>query len=216
MLNRLPAELLQALCVPAETSINHVLRYDPAALAALARMQGRLLALTIAGISPVFVRVYDDGIGLSLMGDSQPDATLTGTLSDFLVLARATDKANTLINSNIDMDGDTEFALGLTRIAQQLDIDWEAVITPLTGSLLAHQLGQGLRGLLSWGKTNAPVWQRSVREYLEDEVQLATPQPLVSHFADEVDELKLATDRLAARIERLQQAAAQTATQPKE
>jgi len=147
---QLPAEVLQALCVPAEASVNHVLQYDPAAVKALARHQGRLLAIRIIGVngvSDIFVRIFDNGIGLSLMGDSTADATLTGSIRDFLALARADDKANTLINSAIDMDGDSEFAIALTRIAQQLDIDWEALISPLTGGLLAHQLGKGLRGI---------------------------------------------------------------------
>ncbi len=216
MLNRLPAEVLQALCVPAESTINHVLRYDPAALTALGRWQGCLLAIRIDAVRPVFIRIYDNGIGLSLCGDSDADACLSGTLNDFLALTRAADKANTLINSNIDMDGDSEFAIALTRIAQQLDIDWEAVISPLTGGLLAHQLGKGLRGLLHWGRTTGATTRAAAKEFLEDEVQLVTPAPLATQFADEVDELKLATDRLAARIERLQQQAAQSDNPPKE
>jgi len=203
MLKQLPAELLQALCVPAEASINHILQYDPAALNALAASQGRLLGLRIEGISDIFVRIYDNGIGLSLMGDSEPDAVLTGTLSDFLALARADDKANTLINSNIDMDGDSEFALRLTRVAQNLDIDWEALVSPFTGGLLAHQLGKGLRGLLSWGKDTSATYRTAVKDYLQDEIQAVTPEPLIRQFADDVDELKLATDRLSARIDRL-------------
>ena len=41
-------------------------------------------------------------------------------------------KTHELINSDIDMDGDTELALYLTRTVQALDIDWEAAIQPLT------------------------------------------------------------------------------------
>ena len=214
MLAQLPAELLQAFCIPAEAAINHVLRYDPVALRQLGRSQGRLLAIVIDGAIPVRVRVLDNGISLSAgnnyeetSAEASADATLSGSLSDFLALARADDKANTLINSAIDMDGDSEFAIGLTRVAQQLDIDWEAVIEPATGSLLAHQLGKGLRGLLKWGKSTAATYRVAVKDYLEDEAQLVTPKPLIAQFADDVDDLKLATDRLAARIERLQQSA---------
>lgn len=214
MLAHLPAELLQAFCIPAEAAINHVLRYDPVALRQLGRSQGRLLAIVIDGAIPVRVRVLDNGISLSAgnnyeetSAEANADATLSGSLSDFLALARADDKANTLINSAIDMDGDSEFAIGLTRVAQQLDIDWEAVIEPATGSLLAHQLGKGLRGLLKWGKSTAATYRVAVKDYLEDEAQLVTPKPLIAQFADDVDDLKLATDRLAARIERLQQSA---------
>lgn len=213
---KLPAELQQALCLPAELTINHVLRYDPVASKALARQQGRLLALEILGVSTLYVRVLDGSLGLSLSNDAEPDAILSGTASDFLALASAQDKASTLINSHIDMDGDSEFAIALTRIAQNLDIDWEALISPVTGGLIAHQIGQGLRGLFKWGKSTAPVYRSAIKDYLEDEAGLVTPEPLLSQFADEVDELKLAADRLAARLERLvqAQAAASESTTP--
>jgi ubiquinone biosynthesis protein UbiJ len=210
MLNKLPAELLQAACVPFEAAINHVLRYDPAALNSLSRQQGRLLCVRIDALNPVLIRIVDNGIVLSLApatGDNgslnSADATLSGSAADFFALARASDKAHALISSAIDMDGDSEFALSLTRVAQNLDIDWEALITPLTGGLLAHQLGKGLRGLLSWGKSSAPAYRNAVKEYLEDEAQLLTPAPLAAQFADEVDQLRLATDRLEARTLRL-------------
>ena len=210
MLSKLPAELLQAACVPFEAAINHVLRYDPAALNSLSRQQGRLLCVRIDALNPVLIRIVDNGIVLSLApatGDNgslnSADATLSGSAADFFALARASDKAHALISSAIDMDGDSEFALSLTRVAQNLDIDWEALITPLTGGLLAHQLGKGLRGLLSWGKSSAPAYRNAVKEYLEDEAQLLAPAPLAAQFADEVDQLRLATDRLEARTLRL-------------
>ena len=205
----LPVELLQALCVPVEAAVNHVLRYDPPALNALSRHQGRLLSLNIDGISPLYVRILDTGIGLSLSNEAVADAALSGSVSDFLALAKAQDKANALINSAIDMDGDSEFAIALTRIANQLDIDWEAVIAPATGGLLAHQIGKGLRGLLGWGKSTGSTYKTAIKDYLEDEARLVTPKPLLQQFADDVDELKLATDRLSARIDRLIEASAQ-------
>ena len=213
MLSKLPAELLQAACVPFEAAINHVLRYDPAALNSLSRQQGRLLCVRIDALNPVLIRIVDNGIVLSLAhgNSNEPgadslnsaDATLSGSAADFFALARASDKAHALISSAIDMDGDSEFALSLTRVAQNLDIDWEALITPLTGGLLAHQLGKGLRGLLNWGKSSAPAYRNAVKEYLEDEAQLLAPAPLAAQFADEVDQLRLATDRLEARTLRL-------------
>ncbi|MCD8522462.1 MAG: SCP2 sterol-binding domain-containing protein [Saccharospirillaceae bacterium] len=212
MLRQLPAELLQAACIPFEAAINHVLRYDPAALNSLSRQQGRLLCVRINELNPVLIRIVDSGIVLSLAHSHSTnnnrelgaDATLSGSAADFFALARARDKAHALISSAIDMDGDSEFALSLTRVAQNLDVDWEALITPLTGGLLAHQLGKGLRGILGWGKTSAPAYRNAVKEYLEDEAQLLTPEPLAAQFADEVDQLRLATDRLEARTLRLE------------
>ena len=203
---QLPAEVLQALCVPAEASVNHVLQYDPAAVKALARHQGRLLAIRIIGVngvSDIFVRIFDNGIGLSLMGDSTADATLTGSIRDFLALARADDKANTLINSAIDMDGDSEFAIALTRIAQQLDIDWEAPLARVFGDVVGHQLGKGLRAGLSFARDGLKRLHRQANEFLVEESQLVPHPREAEDFYQQIEQIAQRTERFEARLHQL-------------
>lgn len=192
--------LLQGVLVPLEASINQLLQQDPATLQVFADHAGRLLCVQIDGFSTVYLRLSNHGVSLSLHNEAQPDVTMSGRLSDFIALAKADDKANQLINSAIDMDGDTELSITLTKVLQQLDIDWEALIQPLTGSLLAHQLGKGFRGLMKWGRSTSTTYTVAAKEYLEDEAQVVTPEPQLSEFASQVDELRLATDRLQARI----------------
>jgi ubiquinone biosynthesis protein UbiJ len=198
------AVLTQALCLPVETLINRALREDPATLTRLAKQEGRLLAVEVSNLGRVNVRLLRDGIALSMTRDSDAEVVLSGTASDFLGLARADDKAHELINSQIDMQGDTELALFLTRTLDKLDIDWEAAIQPLTGSLLAHQVGKGIRGLLKWRTSTGNTYRTAAKEYLEDELNLVTPQPLLDRFAEETDQLRLRADRLAARIAQLE------------
>lgn len=197
--------LSQAVCVPAETAINHLLSHDPAALKAIQAQAGRLVCVEVDELTPVYIRLLDSGIALSLHNEARPDVIMRGSLPDFLSMANADNKANQLINSAIDMDGDTELSIALTKVAQQLDIDWEALIEPLTGGLVAHQLGKSVRGLIKWSHSTGSTYKVATKEYLEDEAQLVTPEPLLSEFADQIDQLRFASDRLQARLERLQQ-----------
>lgn len=196
--------ITQALCLPAETLLNRVLRQDPAALSRLARQEGRLIAIDVHGRLRLNLRLLRDGITLSMTPDTPADVTLSGSLQDFLQLARASDKASELINSQIDMDGDTELALTLTRTVQNLDVDWEALIQPVTGGLLAHQLGKGVRSLLKWSRDTQGTYRRAAKEYLEDEAGIVTPAPLLDEFSAATDALRLAADRIEARIARLE------------
>lgn len=190
----------QMLCLPAEGIINHLLQYDQAALAQLHQHNGRLLCLKADRLGPVYLRLHSQGISLSLQNDALPDVTLSGTVLDFLQLASAGNKPDQLINSQIDMDGDTELALAISTVAQNLDIDWEALIQPVTGGLLAHQLGRGVRSTLHWGKSTTATYKTAAKEYLEDEVQLLATRTMVDSFNNEVDQLRLACDRLDARV----------------
>lgn len=196
--------LSQALCLPVEVLLNQVLKQDPAALQRLAKHEGQMLGIVITGMAQINVRITRDGLNLSMTPDIDTDVVLRGSSADFIKLAQASDKANELINSNIDMDGDTELALSITRVVQTLDIDWEALIQPVTGGVLAHQIGKGVRGLFKWGKDTSQTYRRAGKEYLEDEVQLVTPAPLLDQFNADVDQLRLSTDRLEARIARVE------------
>lgn len=196
--------LSQALCLPVEVLLNQVIKQDPAALLRLAKHEGRMMGIIITGMTQINVRITREGLNLSMTPDIDSDVVLRGSTADFIKLVQASDKANELINSNIDMDGDTELALSITRVVQTLDIDWEALIQPVTGGVLAHQIGKGVRGLFKWDKDTSQTYRRAGKEYLEDEVQLVTPAPLLDQFNADVDQLRLSADRLEARIARVE------------
>lgn len=192
--------LSQAILVPLELSANQLLHYDGAALKTIAADSGRLVCVEIDDFTPVYVRLLDNGVSFSFSNEAAADVIMRGSLVDFAALAKADNKANQLINSGIDMDGDTELSIRLTKVVQNLDIDWEALIQPLTGSLMAHQIGKGVRNLMKWRKSTGASYQMAAKDYLEDEAQLVTPEPLLAEFADQVDELRFASDRLQARL----------------
>ena len=202
----LPLMLSQALCLPWETALNFALRHDPATLVALAPHSGKLVCVRLQGFGDVHVRLLADGVSLSVSNEAAPDVILAGRSADFLPIALAGDKASALMASPVVMEGDTRLATALSHIASALDIDWEAMAAPLTGGLVAHQLGQGLRGLMQWGQQTSATMMKASSDYVQDEVQWVTSAPLLERFARDVDQLRLRADRLSARIERLEQA----------
>ena len=209
LFSRLPL-LGQALCLPWELAINQALRHDPATLHALRPLAGRLVCLSVPGLTRVFVRLLPEGISLSVNGQQEQDEAidllLIGSLADFATLASAQDKTGALMSGPLLVDGDTDLAARLSRIANHLDIDWEAMLQPLTGAVVAHQIGESVRGLLARGRETAATLHSASRDYVRDEAGLVTPSVLLERFAAGVDDLRLATDRLEARIEQLEQA----------
>ena len=120
-------------------------------------------------------------------------------------MALASDKADALMNANIDISGSSALVLELSKVVQQMDVDWEALLSPVTGGIIAHQIGKGFRSLIKWGKDSSKTLATSSKEYLEDEVHLLTPKPLAQHFSQQVADLRLATDRAEARLEQVKQ-----------
>lgn len=203
MFNWLPQEAQHLALLPIEQGINHALSYAPATLAALAPYQGQLLAIETDKLGSIFVRFIPEGISLSRNNLAEPTAAMQGSISDFMQLAQASNKADALINSAIDMSGDSDLPIRLARIMESLDIDWEALIAPATGGLVAHQLGRGLRHLSRLGQQHFANFKVASKQFAEDERQWVASQQDIKHFAEDVDHLKLATDRLQARLEQL-------------
>ena len=54
----------------------------------------------------------------------------------------------------------------------------------------------------------------NTREYLEEEVEFVAPANMLRHFADSVDDMQSAVDRLEARLKQLEKADADKATHP--
>ncbi|MFK4752308.1 ubiquinone biosynthesis accessory factor UbiJ [Oceanobacter antarcticus] len=220
----LPAELTHALCLPWEAALNHALKYDPATLQQLERHNGRLIQIRCTGTGTLSVRILDRGVqlGMTRLDPTKDDmatadvtladVTLTGTLPDFVALARASNKASALMSGSLALEGDTELAMAVSGLLDQLDIDWEAMLSPVTGGLIAHQLGEGIRGLMNWGKTTGKTFATAAHDYAVDEAGLVVSQAEMDHSADQIDQLTLAADRVAARIQQLEAAAAANGT----
>lgn len=194
-----------ALCASIERSLNTVLQHDPALLNALSRFEGKRICIQSDDWLILVVTICPHGLQLSLQDDSECDTTIFGSISELLSVALASDKADALMNGDVDISGSSALMLDIAKIMQQMNIDWEALVAPLTGGLIAHQIGKGFRSLIKWGQDSGQTLATSSKEYLEDEVQLLVPKPLAEHFASQVSELRLATDRAEARLEHIKQ-----------
>ena len=151
------------------------------------------------------VTIQANGFHLSLQDEELCDTSIFGSVTELLEVALASDKADALMNGNIDISGSSALVLDLAKIIQQMDIDWEAMLSPVTGGMVAHQIGKGLRSLVKWGKDSKKTLTASSKEYLEDEIQMLVPKPLAEHFSQQVADLRLATDRAEARFEQIKQ-----------
>ena len=118
------------------------------------------------------------------------------------------DSENALFSGDVEIVGDTEAGQQFNQTLQQLDIDWEEHLSHITGDVIAHQLGRGLRGLLRWGRQVEDSLLQDTAEYLEEEKLLVATKFEVEAFNRDVDVIRNDIERLQARIQRLQGEAA--------
>jgi ubiquinone biosynthesis protein UbiJ len=135
--------------------------------------------------------------------EGEAQAKLQGDLPAFINLASNKDKHAALMKSDIQIQGSSQLAMGLADAMSDLNIDFEAMLSELTGPVFAHIMGKNLRRLTGWLKGNADKLKQDTVEYVRDELQLA-PHKLEgeSRFTD-IHRLKLDSERIEARINRL-------------
>lgn len=180
------------------------LQYDPGTRNSLKGMSGRILAIEVTQPQfTLYLTAEQERIRLPLAVDTEPEATLRGSLADLTSLMGR--ESFSLADSGVTLQGNAQLVQQWRRILHRLDIDWEEPLNDLVGDLAGHPLAQGLRSLagkMHRDARNLPVY---LADYLTDELQLLVSHDEAELFYEDLNQLRSASDRLEARVQRLRQ-----------
>lgn len=201
MFEEIPAAFTFAL----EAAVNRYLELDPQTVQKLASLEGRVIAIEFLGLE---VKMYmipsRDGLMVHSHYDAEPDTTLRGTPLSLLRMGFSRNVDRQLFSGDVEILGDTELGQRFKQIMDEMDIDWEEHVSHITGDVIAHQLGRGVRSLLGWGRNTGDTLMQDVSEYLQEEARLVGTEVELGEFMQGVDVLRNDVDRLEARVKRLQ------------
>ena len=140
---------------------------------------------------------------LRLMGnwDGDVDTRITGSLLALAQLSQT--EIHNLKDSGVTVMGDLSLLADLQRLVKNLDIDWEEMLSQFTGDLIGHQTAQLIRAQVGWVSERANSARRLTSEFLSEELKALPAKPELDDFYQQVDDLRLAVDRAAARVEKL-------------
>lgn len=198
------ALLTQALLASAEAGVNRVLRLDGVALQRLSRLAGRVLEVDCqAPLLRLFILPGGDGLHFAAQHEAEVDCTLRAPAGRLLQLTLAADKTRVLHSPEVEMGGDSALLLELADILQSLELDWEYEVQQWLGPLATQLLGSRLREGARWAGDSLESLRLSLADYLAEESRtLVGRNEAEARFA-ELDQLKIALDRLDARLARL-------------
>jgi ubiquinone biosynthesis protein UbiJ len=201
-----PAVITAAL-MASEGAINRGLELDPASARDLADLSGTILAIECwAPALEVFAVVEPEGrLHLTSYCEQPCSVRVRGGLSDFLALTTADDPAVTLINSDLEIIGNSAPLIALQTLVGNMQPDWEAPLVEVLGDVAGHQLANLLRQVFSWGQNSSKSLRRQLSEFILEEGRLSPPAAELENFYQEIDSLVLKTDRIESRLKRLAQ-----------
>lgn len=193
-----------------ETSINLVLKQDPATLEKLSALQDKVIAFEITDLEvTLFLLPHANGIQVHYLYQGQADTTLQGSVPALISMSTG-DSTESFFSGEVRIKGDIELGQRFKRIFDQLDFDWEEILSSYTGDLIAFKAGNLIRDFSTWSKDAFNILKLDAREYIQDEGQLSPQSGELEVFTKNISQLRDDSARLEARITRLQNLSKET------
>ena len=200
---QLPILLLSTI----ETAINAWLKLDDEAMPQFASMQDKVIQFHITGLElNLFFLPAERHIQVLGQYAGKADTIIHGSPLALMRLSTSDDPGKTMLETDAHIEGDTGLGTRFSQVLKSVDIDWEEFLSKAVGDIVAHQAGSMVEESKGWIKDSEQAMRLNVAEYLTEESQLVAADAEVAHYMDQVDALRADTDRIQARIERLQNA----------
>lgn len=188
--------------------LNQMLALDISTRDRVARLDGHAVSVTFDGTALAMrIRVRGDRLEVGPMvddaarGDDLNVAMSPGSLLA-LMAARLSDQP--LPPGRVRISGDAGLARELEQLMGRFRPDTDELFARLVGDVPGHQLARGFAAAVRWSREGARSLGEDLVMHLRDERRDVVAGAEVGDFCDEVDDLRERTDRLLARVARLQ------------
>lgn len=174
-------------------ALNRVLDTQPALVARLAAQGGKAAELIIP---PARLRMAITTEGRLAAPPADAPGTVSITLGASIPPRLLLGDKSALREARVD--GDTGLANDLMALLEEFD--WALALRPLVGDIAAARAAQAIAGFGQWRGQARQSLDRNLGGWLGQESGLLVDRLTMARFVDQVDELRDAADRLAARL----------------
>lgn len=200
-------------CAALEIALNRYLALEPAVQADFAKLKDRVIALHAQGPGwefylcpgPSGVTVLDTCPGA---GGARPDVRISARPAALLRRAfGGAGDGGSSGPSGVTVEGDADLLQRFSTLVAKVGFDPAEWLAPWLGDGAAHRVGEGLRGLLGWGRASASTLALDTAEYLREETRDLAHRADVERWTEGVDAARRRAEQLAARLARLERRA---------
>ena len=198
-----------------EAALNRALALDPDTRDGLRALDGRSVELTLES-PPLALQLRVDGERLvvgPVDAAREPDLAVRSTLGALFAQLpaligglRRDDAAP--VGGGMRISGDADLARRLQRLAERFDPDWQQPFAAVFGDVLGVQIANACASALQQARTLGGNFAETTAEYVVEESRDVVGRDELAAFHDDVDALRDDFERIAARIARIDGAAA--------
>ena len=193
---------------PAEQAINFLIQDDPHLADLIEPFTGKSLEVETRQPAATFTVLFESGrIRLSslegAMTGVNPDAKVSATASALLSMLSADAGSRGLVNPELELSGDIEWIQALLRALHRADIQWRDLLGTTLGDGISGQLISLVEASSEWAGQSNTRLRRNLEDYLREEIRVVPGQHETDRFTDQMHDLRLQLDRVAARAQAL-------------
>jgi ubiquinone biosynthesis accessory factor UbiJ len=201
--NLLPPPLRKLAGRVLETALNHVLALDPDTQTRLNTLEGRSVQLQLRGVALALAVTVEQGRLKVGPAPESSDLRVAATPGSLLsMLFRRHDES--LPPGKVEIAGDADLARRLEKLASSFAPDFEEAFARNFGDVIGVPLAKALREGLAHARETGNHLSQDGAAWLRDEARIALAPGEVEGFLDDVDALRERTERLEARLARLE------------
>lgn len=203
----------QILHAIAETVVNPLVKLDVNSAERLSKLRGKRLIVFLDELSWPVELAFEGEISIHEFSmdwqqasehDAENECRLKLSLGTLNELKDSRQITRLIREHKLDLEGDIHVAQKVSALFQELDIDWEEVLSDKIGDVAAHQLLKSIKRAKSHMQKQAFMFNDTLAAFLIDEKQLAAHRLQVIDFSDQVTDVRDAAERLSARIQQLE------------
>ena len=201
-LNQISAAMIQS-------AARKLIALDPEASIGLASFDDKIIKIEIEDFDLHYFFSFESGVLIVSNDDSRPvSAAITGKLSAFMAAIANEHSVDSIFTGELHFSGEIGTAKRFQEFAQSLEIDWQEPLAKTFGDPIGHTLASGLQSFSRWLINTSRSTRQDISEYLQEEIKVTPPAAEQQLFFEQIDQTRSKTDRLAARIRKLEQQSA--------
>ncbi len=202
---RTPNPILARLGKWLERAINHALSLDPETRQNIARLDGRRIGVELAPLNlALAITVDGDHLRVGPHWQDTRDLNLRASPASLLAFALRRGDESVLPPGKVEISGDAELARQFEKLMRDFRPDIEEAFAKTFGDVIGVPIAQAFTRSFTWAAESAKSLVVDAAGFVRDESGDAVAVAEAESFFDEVDDLRERTDRLDARVRRLQ------------
>lgn len=187
-----------------ETALNSYLKCDEHSKRRLAKMAGKSVTIELLPLHILFVCSFDEsGVTIKVNEEAESAATIKGTPLQLLGILIDKNHRHQFFADDVKIEGDAEFAQQVIYLFDHVTIDWEEQTAKILGDVPAYRLSKLAGDIRGWFGNNGTAFTQDINDYLHEEKACFPAKEEVQEFFADIDTLRMDTDRLEARLNKL-------------